>query len=260
MQGLKSVIEGLPSGGRAEFKDGPAEQAEFCLLFAEALQAHPPGKCMFENIDLSNGLWQAADWATLMDVLREQAVTTRRLKAFKCGLGDEAIRLVIGWMEVMPPERLPQEIHLSHNQMSEGCFLELLDIIERKRTDATERGPPIWLRAEGNKVSGAFLNRLTAEGRACLAPRIMAPERLANRVAAVAMPSFPEKEARVPQCSVPGLLERPSHPLGKELATRPTPPLAMVGGQMQMAIGGRVLVAQVKSGQAKVKAGQAKAL
>lgn len=194
----RSSVEQLPSHGTAVFKDGAEQTREFVEHLRQSMANYPPGECKFENIDVSNCVWPPEVFEELMFVLTEQLASAKRFKAFKCQLSDESVRQVIRWLGELPDADLPSEIHLSHNQMSKECFMELVEVLEKKREALQTQLPAVWVRVEGNKIQQPALDALVQAGRAVLAPRIQCPERVRARCA-VALPSFPEKQAQAQQ-------------------------------------------------------------
>ena len=192
-----SSIGSLPHRGVAIFHGVENQSIDFCEKLQQTLEPYPPGACQFENIDVSSVPWSILDLSVLFDVLRDKQASTRRLKAFKCGLDDEGIGIVAGWLATLPHDSLPDEIHLSHNKITQDGFHELLCVIERKRAEPASEKPPVWLRMENNQVDGDVLASLTSEGRICQVASIKDQERFSSN-AAVAMPSFSNSKGRPP--------------------------------------------------------------
>lgn len=184
-----SSIAGLPLRGVAVFRDEQEKALDWCEQLRVALDQYAPGEVSFENIDVSMVQWSSLDFSLLVDVLSERYVSTRRLKAYKCGLDDECIGQVTAWLSGLPAQSLPSEIHLSHNSMTQEGFLALLEVIEQKRSELTEKVPPIWLRVEENQVPQEVIDQLVAEGKIGLAQSVSARQRL-HCEALVAMPSL----------------------------------------------------------------------
>jgi len=89
-----------------------------------------------------------------------------RFKAFNCGLGDEAVKAMAGWLRKQLAENIPKEIHISHNEITELGLDHVLQAIQWVHW----RSPPphpIWLRVDGNRIDTEFMESLFAEGRAC---------------------------------------------------------------------------------------------
>jgi len=195
LEGLpNSSIEGLPRAGVAVFKDSADKAVDFVERLREALAPHEAGQVHFENIDVSNVNWPLMSFSLLLDVLQDKSASTTRLKAFKAGLDDECAVYLAGWLEQLPAESLPSELHLSHNQMTQRGLDTLLDAIEAKRAELETMALPIWFRLESNKVdmqsSGPIAKALVEQGRAVLVAKIgdRAPSN-----ASVALPSFANK-------------------------------------------------------------------
>uniref|UniRef100_A0A7R9ZWH6 WW domain-containing protein n=1 Tax=Pyrodinium bahamense TaxID=73915 RepID=A0A7R9ZWH6_9DINO len=191
----KSSIDGLPSVGVAVFRESQDQAVEFCGKLREAMASYETG-IHFDNIDVSTVQWPLMTFSLLLDVLQEKNATTKRFKAFKAGLDDDCIRLMAGWLEQLPAQSLPSEIHLSHNRITEEGFDALLTAIESKRSELTTQAAPIWLRVENNQVDiapeGPVMKPLVDEGRVALVQKVNDRRPCA---AAVAMPSFAGQQA-----------------------------------------------------------------
>lgn len=183
-----SGVGGLPSRGFAVFREDPEKALDFCENLRLALSEHPVGECHFDNIDVSQVPWSSLNFSILLDILQERGASTSRLKAYKCGLDDEVLRLVATWLDEVPAQRMPNEIHLSHNNITRDGFESLLNLIEAKRAELTERVPPIWLRIESNQVDTDVIDSLVAEGKVVFAPSVGSHERMRSE-ALVAMPA-----------------------------------------------------------------------
>uniref|UniRef100_A0A7S4SJI5 WW domain-containing protein n=1 Tax=Alexandrium monilatum TaxID=311494 RepID=A0A7S4SJI5_9DINO len=186
-----STLDGLPGDGVAIFREGAEQAVEFCEQLRNAMVPYAQGKIHFDNLDVSNVQWPLMNFSLLLDVLQEKAASTKRLKAFKAGLDDECLGCLAGWIEQLPPESLPLEIHLSHNNITQRGLDVLLTAIEGKRALLTQQALPIWLRLETNKVDispqSSVMKPLVEQGRVVLVAHIR------DRVpgdACVAMPSF----------------------------------------------------------------------
>jgi len=164
----KSVVKGLPWRGEAIFSDGPEKEREFCLAVREEVLKHPHGSCKFSNIEISGRAFSTLGISELLELLLECNATTERLKAFRCGLGDETALLIGCWLAKLPAEALPQEIHLSHNEITTGAFDALMSVIDVQLAKVPRR-LPMWLRLESNRIDPARVHALAGSGRVCLA-------------------------------------------------------------------------------------------
>lgn len=191
-----SSIDKLPRDGVAVYHGAADKATDFCERLQKAMEGFEFGECTFDNIDVSTVHWPQSEFQMLLDVLIEKGATTKRLKAFKCGLGDEAIRILAGWLEMMPPTDLPKEIHLSNNRISMESLDNLISIIETKRLELTTQVPAVWLRVENNEgVSSKELEELVQNGRCAWVPRCNGEEHK-RCFDAVAMPSFKNNPRR----------------------------------------------------------------
>eukprot|EP00927_Polykrikos_kofoidii_P007490 TRINITY_DN13075_c0_g1_i2.p1 TRINITY_DN13075_c0_g1~~TRINITY_DN13075_c0_g1_i2.p1 ORF type:complete len:705 (+),score=140.29 TRINITY_DN13075_c0_g1_i2:86-2200(+) len=185
-----STIYGLPKHGIAVFQDPPAKAEEFCVALGEILQAHPQGTVSFENVDVSKVPWPDVAFGMLLEVLSEKCASTARLKAYRCSLDDNAMRSMAHWIRQLPAGKLPGEIHLSHNNITDDGFITVFDAIEEKRKELTTKVFPVWLRAESNQVLPATIQKLADEGRLLFCPKAGDMLRMGNTAASVACPSI----------------------------------------------------------------------
>jgi len=164
-----STIDYLPEAGIAVFRESADQAVDFCDQLRIALESYEYGEAAFENVDVATVEWSTLSFQLLLDVLQEKNVSTKRFKAFKCGLQDDCMDAIAKWLDDLPPDRLPSEIHLSHNQITEEGFLVLLTAIEAKRAELEKEMPPIWFRVESCKVDiasdGPTMGPLVQEGR-----------------------------------------------------------------------------------------------
>ncbi|CAL1126076.1 unnamed protein product [Cladocopium goreaui] len=161
----------------AAFKDAPPQGELFCEKLRQALESHPVGSAAFNQVDISKVAMLPACVDYLFRILREKCVRVERLKAFDCGLDDSASRTMAEWINSMPADNLPSELHLSHNRITPSGFHNLVQAIESKWMQLTSRRPPVWLRVEGNGVDDSAICGLVTTGRAVLAASLRAPER-----------------------------------------------------------------------------------
>mmetsp|Transcript_43751 Transcript_43751/g.86801 ORF Transcript_43751/g.86801 Transcript_43751/m.86801 type:complete len:423 (+) Transcript_43751:45-1313(+) len=215
----RSTIDNLPQAGMAIFRETPDEAVDFCEKLKTALQPYPPGHVVFQNIDVATVEWTTLSFSVLLDVLQEKSVSTTRLKAYKCGLQDDCMEQIAQWLDTLPADRLPSEIHLSHNQITEDGFSTLFNSILAKRAELTTEMPPIWFRVESCKIDmssdGPILGPLVKRGL------IQFVNKLHERTpgpAALAMPLYIDP-ARVDSSSKPSVVGPPAVLAGKGAAT-----------------------------------------
>lgn len=164
----ESSVHGLPSHGVAVLRDGTGKIPVFTRMLDETLAKYPVNTCRFENVEVAKTRWSPVEFAELILTLQRAGATVQRIKAFKCGLNDESLLVVSDWLERMSPMQIPQEIHLSHNEISHVGFETLLKVLKAKHT-ASARRIPIWLRLEGNRLDTQQLDALVQQGGVCLA-------------------------------------------------------------------------------------------
>lgn len=186
----KCSIDQLPQRGVAIFKESADQQAEFCEHLKNAVEEHEHGTCKFENIDVSGVTWGVLEFQILMDILMGNGASAVRLKFFKCGLDDECVSLLSSYLESLPAEALPQEIHLSHNQMTRDSFQVLLDLITVKREGLATNVRPVYVRVEENQIEKAYIDELVKEGKVLFVSKLNSPDHNMNRTAAVCMPAY----------------------------------------------------------------------
>ena len=185
----RASIDRLPNQGVAVFQGSPHQSVEFCESLRQALGRYPHQQCNFENIDVSNVQWEALNFSDLVDVLNEAGVATKRFKAFKCGLSDDSLLYLAEiWLQNVDANKMPAEIHLSHNSFGATGFEALLDVLETKRSQMRNKQPPIWLRVEKSGLDVSMLNKLAEQGRAYFC-RNIADARSGPTTAVVAMPA-----------------------------------------------------------------------
>eukprot|EP00434_Breviolum_minutum_P027722 symbB.v1.2.024521.t1/scaffold2324.1/size158529/9 len=178
----------LPLRGVAVFRESPVHAPAWCSKLKEELQRYQFGTVRFENIDVSNVIWSEATrlsavglgthscsceiWqghlTELFATLRSAGATSQRIKAFRCGAKDSSVLSLCEWLACHDATKLPQEIHLSHNELTTGCLEALITVLEVKSM-RHKPSYPYWLRIEGNRMSPSFINELAQEGKACLA-------------------------------------------------------------------------------------------
>lgn len=186
----KSSIEKLPHSGVAYFRDRPDQAVTFVERVREELGKHGEGVCRFQNIDIAQVAWDSLNISQLLGVLQEKAASTDRLKAFKCGFGDDVAELIESWLMDIPSDRLPSEIHLSHNKLTAKGMALIVDLLETKRNELKIKPAPIWFRIESNDVDRSYLEQLAAEGKLVYAKTLGAYERTGNKTAVISMPSL----------------------------------------------------------------------
>jgi len=145
---------------------------------------------------------------------------------------------------------MPSEVHLSHNQITRDGFLELIRIIEVKRSQLPYPALPVWTRIENNRVDDAFLHSLVTQGRVSLVGKV--GDRRAG-LAVMAMPFFrttvPAAATTVHAVSPPAMAMRPPVAAMRppqaavrppQMAVRPpqvvVPPPQVVGRPQQVAV------------------------
>lgn len=186
----RSQISGLPSRGIAVFKDEANKQVDFCEEIRKAMAAHKGRKISFDNIDVSQVQWSGMTFSLLIDLLKETGATAVRWKSFKAGLEDEEIGQLVAWLEGLPAEDLPREIHLSHNKMTTSGFEALLSALEIKRAQLRRPAPAIWCRVESNQLDRQIMDKMKHEGRICYVQKLNGPDHMAETQAVLAMPSM----------------------------------------------------------------------
>merc|ERR1719367_1080374 len=100
-----------------------------------------------------------------MDLLTEKGISMKRFKAFKCGLDDECIKQVAGWLESLNADAMPEEIHLSNNQITAEGFDALFEALETKRAELSESALPVWCRVENNPIPAERIQELEKAGK-----------------------------------------------------------------------------------------------
>jgi hypothetical protein len=108
-------------------------KTDFCSKFGEALRQHPFGTCRLGNLEISGTRWTAKDLRLLLLALVDAGATTRRFKAFKCGLDDDSLEVIVEWLGRTKHADLPLEIHLSHNSISTIGFESLVGVLRRRK-------------------------------------------------------------------------------------------------------------------------------
>jgi hypothetical protein len=156
----------------------------------EALDEFGPGNFRFENIDVSKVPWEPLSFSVLTDLLRDYQVETKRFKAFRCGLDDDSLgEGLADWFSMLPPTGLPNEIHLSHNKLSQNGFDAIFNCIEAKRQELEDTANPIWLRVENNSVDANYVTEMAEQGRVLYCQDISGSRR-PHPTACVAMPQL----------------------------------------------------------------------
>ena len=79
---------------------------------------------------------------------------------FKCALDDEAIQLLAAYLDALPAETLPKEIHLSHKKFTQTGFQALLNVIGVKMRDLATRPMPVYVRIGNGHVDHAYIDAL----------------------------------------------------------------------------------------------------
>jgi len=198
----QACIERLPKGAVAAYRGAPESAADFCEALRSQLSAYEYGEVSFDNIDVSQVQWDALTFSGFIDVLQEKGIATVRLKAFKCGLDDECIRQVATWLDTLPAESMPSEVHLSNNKFSREGFEALLATLETKRAELSQASLPVWVRVENNSVDAEYLKELKDEGKVVYVDYIR--ERTPSSAVA-AMPSFkPQSQVAAGAARWPG--------------------------------------------------------
>lgn len=175
---------GLPEKGQVGFpKDQePPEVGTWLETLREALSQHPPG-CNIENFDVSNVRWSVEDFQHLLQILQESRAILRRIKAFKCSLEDDSARHLAEWIRGLNPNKVPDEIHLSHNNLSSDGFLAILTAIEDQRQVASITNPSVYIRVEYNRIDPDLLDMLEGSKRVRFVNDVRDPARQYGDVA-----------------------------------------------------------------------------
>ncbi|CAE7326157.1 aquIMA, partial [Symbiodinium sp. CCMP2456] len=185
----RSTLYGLPTRGEASFKDEAWKAGQFLEKLRAVLSSYPPGSVVFSQVDVSKVIWSASGLDVLFGIFRDRGVRVDRLRAFDCGLDDDAARSIAAWLHGMSATHLPSEMHLSHNRLTVAGFRAVVEAIEIKWAQLMGKRLPVWLRVEGNAVDDFNICALVASGRAVLAASCKAPERW-NGGAALSFPAF----------------------------------------------------------------------
>lgn len=158
----------LPNRGVAVFHESPAHAETFCSKLKEELQRYEFGAVRFENIDVSSVNWEEGHLSQLFKILQMAGASSQRIKAFRCGAKDPSVLSLCEWLACTEASKIPQEIHLSHNDLTTGSLEALITVLEVK---SLRHRPnfPYWIRIEGNRMSTSFINDLAKDGKACLA-------------------------------------------------------------------------------------------
>merc|ERR1712012_156496 len=108
-------VTGLPSRGVAafhrSFRRKPYDANRMFQAMQGALSLYPGGNCKFDKIDISRCRCSGPQLRSMLDSLRVKHCTVSRFKAFRCGLCDKDVRALARWLEQMPPDATPSEIH-----------------------------------------------------------------------------------------------------------------------------------------------------
>eukprot|EP00435_Cladocopium_sp_Y103_P019028 s1616_g4.t1 len=158
----------LPHRGVAVFRDAAAHAETFCGKLKEELQRYEFGAVRFENIDVSSVNWTEGHLSQLFHTLRMAGASSQRIKAFRCGAKDPSVLSLCEWLACTEASKIPQEIHLSHNELTTGSLEALITVLEVK-SQRHRLSYPYWIRIEGNRMSPSFINDLAKDGKACLA-------------------------------------------------------------------------------------------
>lgn len=161
-------IYNLPNRGVAMFKDPPAQAPAFCQQLQRELLQYSYGSVRFENIDVSTVTWDQAQLCQMFDLLRAAGATSQRIKAYRVGATDASMRSLCEWLMCIDARKMPQEIHLSHNELTTESLQVLLTLLEVKQMDY-QPSFPCWIRIEGNLISAEYVSGLGKDGLACLA-------------------------------------------------------------------------------------------
>eukprot|EP00913_Durusdinium_trenchii_P007607 g7148.t1 len=127
---LKTGIWNLPHRGVAVFRESPSQAPAFCSHLSEELHKYAFGTVRFENIDVSSVSWAEGHLSELFVTLRQAGATSQRIKAYKCGAKDASIWSLCEWLVCTEASKLPQEIHLSHNELTTASFQALVTVLE----------------------------------------------------------------------------------------------------------------------------------
>ncbi|CAK0888687.1 unnamed protein product [Prorocentrum cordatum] len=149
-----SFIRGLPDNGEAVFHDGPERFEDFVGCLRQAVAEHAEGGARFRSLDVSRVVLPPEAVECLFAALAEHAVHVDVLKMFKVGVDDNGLRVAAGWLAALSPEKLPSQLHLSHNRIGAESFAELVGLLEEQRALLEEPARPIWTRVEGNPGLG----------------------------------------------------------------------------------------------------------
>eukprot|EP00435_Cladocopium_sp_Y103_P004601 s5207_g1.t1 len=103
----------------------------------------------FEEVDLSRNSFSIYGFLSITKFCRAQS-QLRILKLFKCGLCDQAAHLVS--LVVLENPHYLEEVHLSHNVLTEIGAVSIIRAAERNRVRGNE---PLWLRLERNHIKNA---------------------------------------------------------------------------------------------------------
>lgn len=170
----RSYVTGLPENGEVAFKDEPTKIFDFLEKLRQEFSQHPEGSIKLNSLDISQNDWETMNLDALFAILSEKSVQVERLKAFKCGVDDGSLLSLGTWLQDLDVQRLPSEVHLSHNKITLAAFQALFKVIEEKYALLQTYGesrPPIWMRVEGNGIEDAEIRKFVEEGRAALAEK-----------------------------------------------------------------------------------------
>lgn len=117
----------------------------------------------FEEVDLSRNSFSIYGFLSITKFCRAQS-QLRILKLFKCGLCDQAAHLVS--LVVLENPHYLEEVHLSHNVLTEIGAVSIIRAAERNRVRGNE---PLWLRLERNNIknAGEVLSELEKTSHIC---------------------------------------------------------------------------------------------
>jgi len=175
------------------------------------LEQYEPGYCWFDNIDVSKTTWPINGFGELVKILHEYKVRTQRFKAYKCDLNDHAFSFLVRWLDAITPDGVPDEFHLSDNNITSDGFMQLLVSIEKHVARDGWHRKPVWLRVENNQVDTNLCWKLESEGRVTFTE---IQHRSKSRTA-IAMPTLTTKGGSVGKTGGKGKTKGPTGKGGK---------------------------------------------
>merc|ERR1740121_912302 len=75
------------------------------------------------------------------------------------------MKQIASWLESLNADAMPEEIHLSNNQITAEGFDALFEALENKRGELSESALPVWCRVENNPIPTERIEELEKAGK-----------------------------------------------------------------------------------------------